>query len=99
MLTIDQIRTVVADYFQDKPVKKVWLFGSYARGDNSEEGSDIDLLFTLKDNTRMSYLTLAHYALDLESRLKNRVDLVAEHLLFPFVAKGVTNDKMLLVEQ
>lgn len=30
MLTTEQIKNVVTSYFKDKPVKKVYLFGSYA---------------------------------------------------------------------
>ncbi len=36
---INQIKT----FFTDKPVKKVYLFGSYARGE-ADENSDVDLL-------------------------------------------------------
>jgi predicted nucleotidyltransferase len=36
---INQIQT----FFTDKPVKKVYLFGSYARGE-ADENSDVDLL-------------------------------------------------------
>jgi predicted nucleotidyltransferase len=32
MLTVQQIKDTVTDYFKDKPVKSVYLFGSYARG-------------------------------------------------------------------
>ncbi len=46
MLTIQQIKDTVTDYFKDKPVEKVYLFGSYASGEAKEE-SDVDLLFTL----------------------------------------------------
>jgi len=45
MLTVQQIKDTVTDYFKDKPVKSVYLFGSYARGD-AEENSDIDILFS-----------------------------------------------------
>ncbi len=33
MLTTDRIKQTVTDYFKDKPVKKVYLFGSYVRGE------------------------------------------------------------------
>ena len=36
---INQIKT----FFTNKPVKKVYLFGSYARGE-ADENSDVDLL-------------------------------------------------------
>jgi hypothetical protein len=31
MLTIEQIKATVADYFKDKPVKQVYLFGSFPK--------------------------------------------------------------------
>jgi uncharacterized protein with HEPN domain len=36
MLSVEQIKSVVSDYFRDKLMKKVWLFGSYARGEARE---------------------------------------------------------------
>lgn len=46
MLTQEQIQQTVTEYFKDKPVKRVYLFGSYARGEADEE-SDVDLLVDL----------------------------------------------------
>jgi len=46
MLTTEQIKQTVSEYFRDKPVKKVYLFGSYARGE-ADDNSDVDLLVDL----------------------------------------------------
>lgn len=51
MLTIGQIKRTVTDYFKDKPVKRVYLFGSYARGD-ADENSDVDLLVEYNDKEK-----------------------------------------------
>lgn len=45
-LSLDYIRQVLAAYFADKPVRKVEVFGSYARGEATAE-SDLDLLIEL----------------------------------------------------
>ena len=95
MLTIEQIRAVVADYFRDKPVKKVWLFGSYARGEAQEE-SDVDLMFSLAAHTRISYFGLASYLVDLEERLSRKIDFVEEEVMYPRIKKEIDKDKMLL---
>lgn len=34
---------LIAEYFKTQPVLKAWIFGSYARGEQTEE-SDIDIL-------------------------------------------------------
>jgi len=95
MLTIEQIKQTVADYFKDKPVKKVYLFGSYATGD-ATDSSDIDILFSLKENTRMSYFGLAQYLVDLENKFASKVDLVEEDKLYPRIKKVVDKHKILL---
>ena len=46
MLITEEIKKTVTNYFRDKPVKKVYLFGSYARGE-ADENSDVDLLVDL----------------------------------------------------
>ncbi|RYE90291.1 MAG: nucleotidyltransferase [Cytophagaceae bacterium] len=45
-LSLEYIRQVVAAYFADKPVRRVEVFGSYARGEATAE-SDLDLLIEL----------------------------------------------------
>jgi len=95
MLTVQQIKDTVTDYFKDKPVKSVYLFGSYARGD-AKENSDIDILFSLKENTRISYFGLAQYLVDLEEKLVNKVDLVEEEVIYPGLKKYIDADKILL---
>ena len=34
---------LIADYFKTQPVLKAWIFGSFARGEETED-SDLDIL-------------------------------------------------------
>ncbi|GAA4464911.1 nucleotidyltransferase family protein [Nemorincola caseinilytica] len=95
MLTVQQIKDTVTDYFKDKPVRRVYLFGSYARGEANEK-SDIDILFSLAENTRINYFGLAQYLVDLESRFLNKVDMVEEEHIYPRLKKYIDRDKILL---
>ncbi|OGX84430.1 nucleotidyltransferase family protein [Hymenobacter glacialis] len=52
-LSLDYIRQVVAEYFADKPVKRVQVFGSYARGEATAE-SDLDLLLSSVPDSGMT---------------------------------------------
>ncbi len=92
MLTVQQIKETVAGYFKDKPVKEVYLFGSYARGE-AKEDSDIDLGIVM-DDTRMNLWQYAGMALGLEESLNKRIDLVEINLMHSWVKRGFEKDKM-----
>jgi uncharacterized protein len=75
MLTTEQIKQTVTDYFKDKPVKKVYLFGSYARG-KADENSDVDLLLDIAEDAPVTYFTLGGYLADMMDRFQRKVDIV-----------------------
>ena len=96
MLTIQQIKDTVADYFKDKPVKSVYLFGSYARGD-AKEDSDADLLLDL-DYEKKIGLEFARWWLVLEKKFKKKVDLVPSDSAYPKILKSAEADKILIYQ-
>ena len=91
MLTIPQIQQAVTAYFKDKPVKRVYLFGSYARGEATEE-SDVDLLVEYDDSKKVvSLFETFRYKLGLEDILNLQVELVSKgavyHRFLPYIEK------------
>ena len=94
MLTVQQIRDVVTDYFKDKPVKKVYLFGSYARGE-ADEDSDVDLLVDLDFEKRIGWQFFSWYE-ELGKRLNRKVDVVSIDGLSKYLAPFVHQDKTLI---
>lgn len=87
---------IIKNYFSDKPVNKLYLFGSYARGD-ANENSDIDLVFSLHKGTRISYFGLAKYLIDLEKKLNKKVDLVEEELMYPRIWRSFDLEKKVIL--
>jgi predicted nucleotidyltransferase len=63
---------IITDYFKDKPVKKIQVFGSFARGEQGE-GSDIDILLEMEHPVGL--MALARYRLELEDLTNLEVDL------------------------
>ena len=55
----------IADYFKTQPVLKVWLFGSYARGEETPE-SDIDLLVQFDHSSPIGLFAYARMHRELE---------------------------------
>lgn len=69
--SLEHITQIIAAYFADKPVRRVQVFGSYARGEATAE-SDLDLLVEMQHHEGWSYFG---YANELSARLGLKVDL------------------------
>ena len=100
MLTImstQAIQQTIAEYFKTQPVLKAWLFGSYARGEETPL-SDVDLLVVL-DPTQSVGLKFFGMWNDLEQILDRSVDLVTDGSLADFARESVERDKILIYER
>ena len=86
----------IANYFKTQPVLKAWLFGSYARGEQTEN-SDVDILIQPEKSVGLFKLSGMH--LDLQDLLQINVDLVTEKGLLPFARKSADRDKILIYER
>lgn len=80
------------------PVEKMWLFGSFARGEEKEK-SDVDLLVSFDKEAKVSLLKRAAMACDLEDILRRPVDLVNELSLYPEVKKEINKDRILIYKR
>ena len=96
ILTIQQIQDTVTDYFKDKPVKTVYLFGSYARGEATLK-SDVDLLLDLDYSKHIGWDFYRWWEV-LEKKFKRKVDLVPVSVIYPKVKIGADRDKILLLD-
>src|SRR5690348_9785609 len=96
MLTTEQIKQAVSEYFKDKPVKKVYLFGSCARGEANEE-SDVDLLVDLVDTKQIGWQFYGWHE-ELQDIFKRKVDVVSSGALRPdrYFTRFVEAQKKLL---
>lgn len=99
ILTNENIKQVVQDYFKDKPVSKVYLFGSYARGD-ANANSDVDLIVDIDDTQkRLSLYRFIELQLGIEKSLNKKVDLVEDHLFYPGIKKQAEKEKLILYKR
>jgi hypothetical protein len=81
-------------------VKRIAVFGSFARGEETPE-SDIDLLVELKAPEKRPRLGLGWFSLEEElSRIMGRdVELIAEGSLSPYLRPYAEKDMVLLYEE
>ena len=74
ILTVDDIRKIVAQTARDFNIKSVSLFGSYADGSQTEE-SDIDLIVTFYEPS-VSLFTIFGFRHAIEDLTGKKVDVI-----------------------
>ena len=89
-----EIRDVVSRLAAQYGAKRVYLFGSYARGDMTS-GSDIDLRI---DKGTIRGLEMAGRLVDLEDALGTPVDLIPTGSLDDSFLAAIRDDEVLLYE-
>lgn len=97
MPTRDAIRSAFADILKDYDVKEAYLFGSYARGDQTPD-SDVDVRL-LCGNT-MTYGTLYDIQMALKQQLGCDVDIVSAkpHQMRQSFYEAIKDEEVLLYE-
>lgn len=96
-MSTQMMQQTIADYFKTQPIQRAWLFGSYARSDESPL-SDVDILVQF-DEGGVSLLKHAAMICELEKILDRPVDIVPEKMLRPRVRESVDQDKKLIYER
>lgn len=75
ILTMEEIKEKIRPVCEQYGVKKLFLFGSYARGDATDD-SDID--FRLISEKEMDLFKMIGLRMDLEEVLGKEVDLISQ---------------------
>lgn len=88
----------IADYLKTQPVNRAWLFGSFARGEETPD-SDIDILVEYDKDAKITLLTISHMMGEMEKNTGRRVDLVEDGCLLPFAVESANRDKKLIYER
>ena len=97
ILKSEDIKKIVKAYFQDKPVHKVWLFGSYARGD-ADEDSDVDVLVDIDYSIPTGWGYFSWYQ-DLQEKLNKQVDVVSYKWMNQRLKPYIEKDMKLIYEK
>ncbi|MFT4154920.1 nucleotidyltransferase family protein [Parafilimonas sp.] len=97
ILTKEQIQNVISDFFADKPVNKVWLFGSYARGD-ADEKSDVDVLIDIDKNAKVAWEYYGWFN-DLSQLFNKKVDIVSHGWENKHIKPYIDKDKIVIYEK
>ena len=97
-MSTEAMTKIIADYFKTQPVLKAWLFGSFARGEETPR-SDVDILVEFDHSEPIGLFAYARIWRELKERLGHDVDLAEEGTLRARVAKTANQDKILVYER
>lgn len=97
MILSETYRNKLKDYFSDKPIKRAYLFGSFARNEEKSD-SDLDILVEL-DYTEPIGMKFFGFQADLEDLLNIKVDLLTTDGLSKYVKPFIDRDKILIYER
>ena len=92
MYSAEEIKTIIIPIAEKYGVLRIYLFGSYARGDNTED-SDVDLRI---DKGKVKGMQMAALLLDLEDALGKPVDLISTTTLDEQFLNSISKEEQLL---
>ena len=73
--SIEKLKELVAPIAEKHKLRAVWVFGSYARGEATEE-SDVDFLIDMTDDTLNGFFAFGGLYNDFEKTVGKKLDLV-----------------------
>jgi len=88
MISQQQI-DIIIEIMKPYNPKKIGIFGSFARGENSEN-SDLDILYNFEEP--ISLFQKFQIQELLENRLNSSIDFVSEKYLHPFLKESILKD-------
>ena len=88
----------IKKYFSNLPVKRAYLFGSYAQNTQTAD-SDVDILIDVDYSRKVSLLDFIGWKLELEKLLGKKVDLVAEDGISEHIRPFIDKSKKLVYEK
>lgn len=84
-------------FFSERPIKRAFLFGSYARNDTNKD-SDVDILVELDYDQHIGMKFFA-FQPDLEKILNKKVHVVSDYGISKHVRPFIERDKILIYER
>lgn len=89
---LDNIKRKSLPILKKNGIKHAGLFGSYARGEQ-KKSSDIDILVEFNG----SLLKLAGIEIELENKLKKKVDLLTYNGIHPYLRERILKDEVKII--
>ncbi len=87
---LNSLKKIIVPILKKNQVVKAGIFGSYARGEQ-KKGSDLDLIIQPPKGMGLRFVGLK---LDLEKKLKKKVDLLTYKSISPYLKERILGDEV-----
>lgn len=88
----------LTNYFANQPIERAWIFGSYARSEETPQ-SDLDILVNFSPEARITLFKYGHIVNELQKLTGKKVDLVEDGQLKQFAINSTEKDRILIYER
>lgn len=88
-------RKDIKNLFESNYINSVSLIWSYSRWEQGDK-SDVDLVFKLNNNSKLTLLKLISIKNELEKKLNVSIDLVEENSINKYYKNSITKDKRII---
>lgn len=96
VLSLDAIKNTIIPICSEYPIRKLGVFGSYARGQADEE-SDIDLV--IEFDSEIGLFAFSGLKVRLENVLKRKIDLVEPETMFDSIRINMEKEVIVIYEK
>lgn len=90
---LNKLKRKIVPLLKKNNVARAGIFGSYARGEN-KKNSDIDILIQPPKGIGFGF---AGIELELEDKLKKKVDLLSYRAIHPLLKKGILKEEVRII--
>ena len=90
---INQLKRKIIPILKHNEVNKAGIFGSYARGEQ-KKNSDIDILIQPPKGIGFGFVGIQ---LELEGKLKKKVDILSYGAIHPLLKKRILNEEVRII--
>lgn len=88
----------IKNHLIQQPIEKAWVFGSFARQEESRD-SDVDILVRFRKPNKLDLFDYIGLVQDLEDLAGRQVDLVEEGYILPNAKERIEKEKVLIYER
>jgi len=89
---------IIKDFFIGKPVKRAFVFGSYARKE-ADYNSDLDIIVELDHSNEPIGINFFVFQNELEDLLHKKIDLVSDGGISKYIKPIIDKEKILIYER